>query len=82
MTFLEAAEEVLRRSGKALTARQITEKAMARGLIRSGGKTPEATMSSALYRAPTTGPIRREFEAGNERARRGSVRWKYVAKRR
>jgi hypothetical protein len=61
-----------------MSAREITELALQRGLLRSNGKTPEATMSAKLYTAPKDGPIRRECEPGPARARRGSVRWTYV----
>lgn len=75
MRFIEAAEEVLRGERRPLTAREITELALVRGLIDTHGKTPEATMSAALYGAPADSPIRREFQPGRERAVRGSVRW-------
>lgn len=78
MTFLEAAEKVLRSSKQPLTAREITDLALRRGLLKSGGKTPDATMSAALYGARPDGPIQREFVPGTVRAKRGSVRWKYI----
>jgi hypothetical protein len=55
MTFLEAAELVLRTAKKPLTIREITGMALRRGLIETRGKTPEATMSAALYRMPDDG---------------------------
>jgi HB1, ASXL, restriction endonuclease HTH domain len=58
MTFLEAAEVVLRTARKPLTVREITETALRRGLLETHGKTPEATMSAALYGGPPDGPIR------------------------
>ncbi len=73
MTFLQAAEAVLRRAKTPLTAAQITELALTRGLLHTHGKTPEATMSAALYGAPKDGAIQRESEAGRQRATRGSV---------
>ena len=78
MTFLEAAEAVLRAAKRPLTAREITDIALQRGLLRTSGKTPEATMSATLYGAPTDALIRREFAPGQQRALRGSVRWVYV----
>lgn len=81
LTFLEAAEEVLRTAKRPLSAREITEMAVSRGLLMSTGKTPEATMSARLYGAPSDGPFRREYKAGRERAVRGSVRWIYAGKR-
>jgi HB1, ASXL, restriction endonuclease HTH domain len=52
MTFLEAAEAVLRSAKRPMSAREITELALHRGLLDSHGKTPEATMSATLYGAP------------------------------
>jgi restriction system protein len=81
VTFLNAAEKILRQARKPLTAREITELALAKGLIQTAGKTPEATMSARLYVAADKGSIRRDFEQGGQgRARRGSVRWRYVGK--
>jgi len=77
MTFLQAAEEVLRSTKRPLSAREITELALQRGLIQSVGKTPAATMRAALYKAPASGSIQREFRRGRARAARGSVRWFY-----
>ncbi|MGH2868283.1 MAG: winged helix-turn-helix domain-containing protein [Solirubrobacteraceae bacterium] len=79
MTFAEAAENVLRKERRPMTAKEITEIALARKLIRSQGKTPTATMTAALYGLPAASPIEREFVAGAQRAKRDSVRWRYVA---
>jgi hypothetical protein len=51
MTFLEAAELVLREHspGAPLHFRRITELALADGLLSSAGKTPDATMGAQLY---------------------------------
>jgi HB1, ASXL, restriction endonuclease HTH domain len=65
-----------------LTAREITDIALERGLLRTSGKTPEATMSARLYAAPADALIRREFASGRQRAVRGSVRWVYVERKR
>ena len=78
VTFLEAAELILRQAKRPLTTREITELALRRGLLKTRGKTPEATMSAALYGATTERPIRREYNQGRIRAVRGSVRWVYV----
>jgi hypothetical protein len=78
VTFREAAECVLKESNRPLTVHEIVERALRRDLISTTGKTPEATMSAALYGAPADGPIRREFEPGPARARRGSVRWLHI----
>ena len=78
VTFLAAAIVVLRRSKRPMTSREITERALELHLIPSTGKTPEATMSAALYGAPKEGPVQREWTAGAHRAIRGSVRWRYI----
>jgi HB1, ASXL, restriction endonuclease HTH domain len=78
MTFLDAAEVVLCDAKTTLTAAEITEIALRRGLIHTRGKTPAATMSAALYKAPSKSAIRREFTPGPSRAMRDSVRWTYV----
>jgi hypothetical protein len=80
MSFLAAAETVLRTTGKSLTAAEITEIALRRGLVQTHGKTPAASMSAALYGAPPDSLIRREFKPGRKRAARNSVRWTYVKK--
>jgi hypothetical protein len=78
VTFLQAAEEVLRSSKRPMTAREITEVAVRRGLIKTGGRSPEDTMSARLYTAALSTPIRRQYEPGPTRARRASVRWVYA----
>ncbi|TMC49246.1 MAG: hypothetical protein E6J14_09280 [Chloroflexi bacterium] len=84
MSFLTAAETVLRSARRPLTVREVTEGALRRGLISPSGKTPEATMSSALYlaaRRDPNGPLRREFTPGHGRAARDSVRWVWAGHR-
>jgi restriction system protein len=49
MTFLEAAYHVLQRVGHPLHYVEITERALAAGLIDTRGQTPEPTMGSRLY---------------------------------
>ncbi len=76
--YLAAALSVLSSIGSPMTAREITEEAIRRGLIRPVGKTPEATMSARLYvevRDNPDGRLIRLAEAGPTRALRGSVRW-------
>lgn len=60
---------VLREARRPLTSREITERAVEQGLIAPAGKTPEATMSAALY--ARTRPIPRMAEWG--RLVRGAV---------
>jgi len=78
MTFLQAAEAVLRSSKRPLTATEITAEALKQGLLQTKGKTPLASMNAALYRAPLDAPIRREFIPGPQRAQWNTVRWRYV----
>ncbi len=49
MTFLEAAQDVLRREGRSLTVEELTKRAFSDGLLSTRGKTPEATMGAAIY---------------------------------
>ncbi|MGH7271652.1 MAG: winged helix-turn-helix domain-containing protein, partial [Polyangiaceae bacterium] len=51
MTFIEAAAEVLRKAGKPLHYKEITELAIADNLLSHVGKTPEVTMSHRLTAA-------------------------------
>jgi hypothetical protein len=77
-TFLAAALAVLRGSSRPLTAREITQEATRRGLLKTSGKTPDASMAAALYlhvRDSQPPQILRISEPGPNRARRGSVRW-------
>lgn len=82
MTFLQAAEAVLRSAKKPLTAAEITEVALRRGLLKTRGKTPAASMSAVLYGAPSESAVRRQFMPGRQRAVRDSVRWTYDEKAR
>ena len=82
MTFLAAAETILRAATRPLTTEEIVQIAMHRGLLKTRGKTPSKTLTAKLYclvRADPDGPIRREYQPGNSRAARGSVRWTYAA---
>ena len=65
MSFLDAAEQVLRDSGSSEPMRydKITERALTRGLIRTGGKTPAATLNALV------GTDIRQREARGERQR-------------
>jgi hypothetical protein len=76
MTYYEAALQVLRSARHPLTAREITDRAIERGLITPHGKTPHDTMSSKLYvRAKKDTDLVRLVTPGNGRAKSGSVRW-------
>ena len=49
MSFIDAGYEILKRTGKSLTAEEITTIALDQGLISTTGKTPSATMSAQIY---------------------------------
>ncbi|MCS6844126.1 MAG: restriction endonuclease [Caldilineales bacterium] len=49
MTYLDAAYTILKTAGQPLRYEEITERAVARGLISPQGPTPDATMASRLY---------------------------------
>lgn len=74
-SYLAAAIAVLEQSGRPMTAREITDEAIRRGLLAPSGRTPGATMSAALYTRGETARVKRLSEPGEKRARRGSVRW-------
>jgi restriction system protein len=48
MSFAEATLTILQKVGKPLHYREITQRAMGRGLIQTDGKTPEATLNAIL----------------------------------
>jgi restriction system protein len=48
MTFLQAAEQVLRTAGTPLHYEEITKRALAQGLIATTGKTPAATLNAQI----------------------------------
>jgi len=76
MTYYEAALQVLRSVGHPLTSREITDRALERGLIAPRGKTPHATMAAVLYVRIRNDPELVKLDApGNGQAKRGSVRW-------
>jgi hypothetical protein len=51
LTFLDAAEAVLREAGTALHYKEIARRALEKGLFASAGATPDASMGAALYTA-------------------------------
>src|SRR6478735_6239686 len=51
MTFLEAALEILRREGRPLHYKDLTERAMGKKLLTFVGRTPEVTMQTQLTAA-------------------------------
>jgi hypothetical protein len=48
MSFLDAAYEILKEAGEPLHYREIARRALERGLIRTKGRTPEATLRTQL----------------------------------
>lgn len=50
MSGLDAAHTVLRKHGKPMNARDITKAVFAQGLWQTSGKTPWATIASAMLR--------------------------------
>lgn len=59
MSFLDAAERVLREAGGPLHYKEITKRALAEGLLRTGSKTPAATLTASVSM-----DIRRRNERG------------------
>ncbi|HET6284888.1 MAG TPA: winged helix-turn-helix domain-containing protein, partial [Polyangia bacterium] len=51
MTFLEAALDILRREGKPLHFKDLTDRAMTKKLLTFVGRTPEVTMQTQLTAA-------------------------------
>jgi HB1/ASXL restriction endonuclease-like protein with HTH domain len=77
-TFLDAAVEVLRRTRKPLSTREIASAITEGKLVAFAGKTPEKTLSAALYseaQKPEGARVIRHFKPGATRAQRDSVRW-------
>jgi HB1, ASXL, restriction endonuclease HTH domain/Restriction endonuclease len=56
MTFLEAALEILRREGRPLHYKDLTERAMVKKLLTFVGRTPEVTMQTQLTAAVKKAP--------------------------
>jgi HB1, ASXL, restriction endonuclease HTH domain len=79
MTYFEAALAVLKASNRPMTAQEIMDEAIARGLVSPGGKTPATTLASKFYvhvRDAERPLIERCFSQGRTKAERGSVRWR------
>src|SRR5215510_8892923 len=56
MTFTEAALEILKREGKPLHFKELTERAMNKKLLTFVGRTPEVTMQTQLTAAVKKAP--------------------------
>lgn len=78
LSYLEAAFAVLDDAAEPVTAHAILAEATKRKLIVPKSKTPERSLSAALYvyaKANPSGRLRRLHQEGSRRAVRGSVRW-------
>jgi HB1, ASXL, restriction endonuclease HTH domain len=77
MTYYEAALQVLRSARRPLTTREVTDRALAQGLITPViGGTPRKTMAAVLYRRGKGGPeLVRIEDSESGRAKRSTVRW-------
>ncbi len=77
MTFWQATEKVLTNVNQPMTAREILQRAVSRGLIATKGKTPLASLQAVLYVRSKRDPrLERVFDQGPTRAKRGTVRWR------
>ena len=56
MTFLAAAEAVLKSARRSLSTDELTAAALRHGLLHTTGRTPDATMASVLYRYAKSHP--------------------------
>ncbi|WP_436032308.1 winged helix-turn-helix domain-containing protein [Caulobacter sp. LjRoot300] len=59
--LLTAAEEVLRRTNRPMTCRELATESLKLGLIRKHGTTPEKTLSTSLNRSITNRGISSPF---------------------
>ena len=75
--YAEAAIKVLARSREPLTLTELVGQCLQQGLIAPTGRTPDRTMSAALYEhVASPDPVITKVERrGPHRAVRGSVRW-------
>jgi hypothetical protein len=77
-SFLDAAVAVLKAARGPLSTKEILARAEQRGLIATSGKTPERTLSSALYvdvLKNADSRFTRLAQHGKRRAIRNSVKW-------
>lgn len=78
LPYIEAALYVLTTSGPELSTRDLGDRVLASGRLRSRSRTPRASLTAALYRelGKPNPRIERHFEKGLHRAKAGSVRWR------
>jgi hypothetical protein len=74
MSYIKAALVVLRAAGRPMSASEVTAEAVRLALITPAGRTPEQTMSAALYMNLEAGVGLIKHERPT-RAARGGVRW-------
>jgi DNA-directed RNA polymerase delta subunit len=74
MGFFDAAQKILREAGKSFTAEEITKIAFEKGLIKTSGKTPSATMGARIYTDIKTNQDKSVF-VKVERGRFGLREW-------
>lgn len=77
MTFLDAAEAILREEKRPLHFRELARLAIEGGLIESKGKTPDATMGAVLYQQ-----VKRAAGSGEPSRFRSAGRGKFGVRRR
>jgi hypothetical protein len=78
MTYYEAALQILRSAKRPLTSREIFNRAVEKGLITAGGKTPRSTLGAALHKHLNDNPdlVKLEdLDPEGKRAKRGTVYW-------
>lgn len=84
MQFKDAAFEILKKENKPLHYNEITNRAIAAGLLESAGKTPHATMGVLIYidkrnlKTDWTELLREEIRAGVRSAVKTVLRKKKV----
>jgi hypothetical protein len=76
MSYIEAALQILKASRRPLTTREITERALERGLVIPQGRTPHATMRAALYgRLGTDARLVKTESRTPDHPKQGAVYW-------
>lgn len=78
MTIKEAIADVLQASDHPLTTREVVDEVLGSRNVRLTGKTPQDSVTAALYvmaASPSYPGVRKVSEKGQQRAKRGSVRW-------
>jgi hypothetical protein len=79
VTYLAAAEAILKATKRPMTAVEITEEAIKQHLLPSTGKTPVATMRAAIYTARKDQLLASSIRPEYVRGPRSAVRWVWYA---